>query len=118
MTGSRPGGVTLVSVLAWISGLFGIIGGLVELLATFAIIGWVTLILGIITMAVGVGLWRGRNIARVIAAIVFLVDIATAVYTTTLHQANYWSALVGGLLALIGLIFLFTRAANRFFSNR
>jgi hypothetical protein len=117
MAGSRPGGVALVSVLAWISGVVSIIGGLIALFATFLLIGWLTLILGVITVAVGAGLWRGSNLARVLATIVFIVDIANAIYTMAVQPTSYWSALVGGLLALVGLIFLYTRAANQFFKR-
>ncbi|MEJ1231095.1 MAG: hypothetical protein WDM88_11410 [Galbitalea sp.] len=119
MAGSRPGGVTLVSILAWISGVISIIGGLLALFVSFALVGWLTLILGIITVAVGVGLWRGNNLARVLATIVFVLDIANAIYTMVTAQGNssFWSAFVGGLLALIGLIFLYTRAANKFFGR-
>jgi hypothetical protein len=115
MTGSRPGGVTLVSILAWISGVIAIISGLLLIFGTLWLFGFITLLLGVITVAVGVGLWRGSNVARVIATIVFIVDIADAVYTISLRPASFWPALVAGLLALIGLIFLFTRAANQFF---
>jgi hypothetical protein len=117
MAGSRPGGVALVSILAWISGLVGIIGGLLALFASFLLVGWLTLILGIITVAVGAGLWRGSNVARVLATIVFIIDIANAIYTIAVQPASFWPALVGGLLALFGLMFLYTRAANQFFKR-
>jgi uncharacterized membrane protein YjdF len=115
MTGSRPGGVSLVSILAWISGLIAIISGVVALVAALWLIGLITLILGVITVAVGAGLWRGSNVARVLATIVFVIDVANAIYTIVVSPGNLWPALVSGLLAFIGLVFLYTRAANQFF---
>jgi hypothetical protein len=115
MTGSRPGGVTLVSILAWISGLISIVAGILALIAFFWLIGVIALVLGIITVAVGAGLWRGSNAARVIATIVFVIDVANAVLTILVHPASFWPQLVAGLFAFIGLVFLYTRAANQFF---
>lgn len=117
MTGSRPGGVTLVSILAWISGLIAIIGGVLAFFTVHFLIAVISMALGLITVAVGAGLWRGRNAARVIATIVFILDIAYAVYAIKTNTASFWPELVAGLFAFIGLVFLYTRAANTFFKR-
>jgi hypothetical protein len=115
MAGSRPGGVTLVSILAWISGIIAIIAGVLGLIALQWTIGAISLVLGIITVAVGAGLWRGSRVARVIATIVFVIDVVDAVWTIVIAPSSFWPSLVAGLLAFIGLVFLYTRAANQFF---
>ena len=58
----------------WKPVLFVIIAGL--FITWPAIIGWISLIIGIVTLAVGVGLWRGNHTARTIATIVFAVAMA------------------------------------------
>ena len=66
MAGARPGGVTLVAVLAWISGAVNIIAGILLLIAAIMApdalwFGIVQLALGIITIIVSIGLLRGSN---------------------------------------------------------
>lgn len=121
MAGARPGGVTLVSILAWISGVLQLIGGIVLLFApagennAVTIAAWIGIVLGILTIAVGVGLWRGSPVARVLATIVFVLNLISAVVAMFTASGSLWAALVNGLLALIGIILLWTRAASDFF---
>ncbi|MET0671958.1 MAG: hypothetical protein ABWX66_06950 [Lacisediminihabitans sp.] len=121
MAGARPGGVTLVSILAWISGVLQLITGIVLLFApdgangAVTIAAWISIVLGIITIAVGVGLWRGSPVARIIATIVFVLNLISAVVAMFTASGSLWAALVNGLLALIGIILLWTRAASDFF---
>jgi hypothetical protein len=121
MAGARPGGVTLVSILAWISGLLQLIGGIVLLFTpaisstAVMIAAWVAIVLGIITIAVGVGLWRGSPVARVIATIVFLLNLVNAIIGMFTASIGIWPALVNMLLAAIGLALLWTKAASDFF---
>jgi hypothetical protein len=120
MAGSRPGGVTVVSILAWISGLLQLITGILGLFvapgSVVTIAAWIAIVLGIITVLVGAGLWRGSPTARVIATIVFVLNLVNAVVSLfTVPAGNAWSPIVSGLLALIGIILLWTRAASDFF---
>ena len=120
MAGTRPGGVTLVSVLAWISGLLQLITGILALFvapgSVVSIAAWIAIVLGIITILVGAGLWRGSPTARVIATIVFVLNLVNAVVSLFSVQANSaWSPIVSGLLAVIGIILLWTKAASEFF---
>ena len=120
MAGTRPGGVTLVSILAWISGVLQVITGIVLLLTPvtgtpLVIAAWVGIVLGIITIAVGLGLWRGSPIARIIATVVFVLNLINAIVAMFTAQGSIWAAAVSGLLALIGIILLWTRAASDFF---
>ena len=69
MADARPGAVTLVAVIAWISGAVNIIAGVLLLIAAIMApaalwFGLVQLVLGIITIVVSLGLLRGRNRAR------------------------------------------------------
>lgn len=116
MAGARPGGVTLIAVLTWINGALGIISGILALIAGLGTVGWVTLALGVLTLAVGVGLLNGSNLARVLATIVFVLNVAAAIYTLT-TGGTLWSAIATGGLALIALILLYTARSNAFFRS-
>ena len=120
MAGPRPGGVTLVAVIAWISGAVNIIAGVLLLIAaimapTALWFGLVQLALGIITIVVSLGLLRGRNPARIVVTIVFVLDLISAVVVVLFQQALVWSGVVSGVLVVIGLVLLWTRRANEFF---
>ena len=120
MAGPRPGGVTLVAVIAWIEGVLGVITGTLLLIsgsdfpaATTA--AWVTIIIGIVTILVGVGLLRASNLARIVATVVFVLNLANAIWTMFAVPGQLWSAIIGGLLAVIGLVLLYSARANEFF---
>jgi phage-related minor tail protein len=118
---NRPLGVTLVAIIAWVSGLFQIIASIVVIFAGLfitwpAIVGWFSLVVGIVTLLVGVGLWRGNPTARTIAAIVFTVTIILEVISIFAGD-NVWSAIGGMILPAIGLILLYTRSAREYFGS-
>lgn len=120
MAGTRPGGVTLVAVLACIAGAVNIIAGILMLIAALMApdalwYGLIHLLLGVITIAVAIGLLRGNSTARVLLTIVFVLDLVWAVFVIFFQQALIWSGVVSGVLVLIGLVLLWTRPANEFF---
>ena len=77
----------------------------------------VAIVIGVITILVSLGLFGGSNGARIIVAIVFLLNIAGSVWLMIAHPAAFWSALGSIILPLIGLILLFTSRANAFFAK-
>ena len=122
MADARPGAVTLVAVIAWISGAVNILAGILLLIAAIMApaalwFGLVQLALGIITIVVSIGLLRGRNAARIVVTIVFVLDLISAVVVILFQQAQVWSGVVSGVLVVIGLVLLWTRRANEFFRS-
>ena len=118
---NRPLGVTLVAIIAWVSGFLQIIGSIIVIFATGfltwpAIVGWLSLVIGIVTLLVGVGLWRGNPTARTIATIVFILNIVFEVLGMFSGE-SLWSAIGGSILSIIGLILLYTRAAREYFGS-
>ncbi|WP_127794944.1 hypothetical protein [Agromyces sp. LHK192] len=116
MAGDRPGGVTLVAVLAWISGALQIISGLFQILpggGNFGAGVW-AIILGIVTIIVSLGLFRGSNVARIIVTVIFVINIATGIWLMTV--GSFWTGLFSALFPLIGLLLLWSKRANAFFS--
>jgi hypothetical protein len=119
----RPGGVTLVAVIVWIQGLLTLIGGIIALIGAFApgavggaflAVAIISIIIGIITIAVGFGLLRGSNGARILTTIVLVISLATAIFSMFATN-SFWSQVVSALLAVIGLILLYTQRANEYF---
>lgn len=116
---NRPLGVTLVAIVAWVSGFLQALGAVLAILGGLlitwqAILGWFSLLVGLITLTVGVGLWRGNPTARTIAVIVFVINIVIA-GLSVLGETTLWSAFSSALLSIIGLVLLSTTNAKRYF---
>ena len=114
---NRPLGVTIVSIIAWLSGVFQIIASIFQILGGWlitwhAIVGW----FGLITLGVGVGLWKGNSAARTIAAIVFGLTIIIGI-VSIFGAGTLWGAIGNSILPLIGLGLLYTSSANRYFEQ-
>lgn len=115
MAGSRPFGVTLVAVIAWITGALQVISGVFALFGGNVTLGVVGIVVGIITVLVSLGLFSGNSGARLIVTIVFLLNIGGSIYLLIAHPGQVWSAIGSLILPLIGLILLYTSRANAFF---
>ena len=114
MAGERPVGVTIVAVIAWIIGAIQIVGAILALIAGAGFDAWVVLIIGILTIAVSLGLFRGSNTARIIMAIVFTLNLIVAVWAIVIG-VDFWDQVIAGVLAIVGLVFLFSKKASAFF---
>ena len=122
MTGTRPAGVTVVAVLAWISGAVNIIAGALLIFAAIMApdalwYGLVQLVLGIVTIVLSIGLLRGRPNARIVVTVVFVLNLISALFVIFFQQAQVWSGVVSGVAVVIGLVLLWTRRANEFFRS-
>lgn len=116
MAGERPVGVTIVAVIAWIIGAIQIIGAILALIAGAGFDAWAVLIVGILTIAVSLGLFRGSNAARIIMAVVFVLNLVVAVWAIVVG-VDFWDQVVAAILAIIGLVFLFSAKANAYFTQ-
>jgi hypothetical protein len=120
----RPVGVTVIAIIAWVSGLVMTIGGIV-LLFNLVLVGdiWqatLDIFVGVLTILVGIALLQGNKLARVVATVVLLLNIAISLFalvTQPVAGLAWWGGLAGGLLALVGLFLLWTRRASAFFRN-
>lgn len=117
MAASRPFGVTLVGIIAWITGALQVVSGVLALIGGNLTLGIVAIVVGIITVLVSLGLFSGSSGARVIVTIVFLLNIAGSIYLLIAHPGQAWSAIGSIVLPLIGLILLYTSRANAFFKS-
>ena len=115
MAGRRPFGVTLVAIIAWLTGALQIIAGVLLLIGGEITFGIVAMLIGFVTILVSLGLFGGSNGARILPAVVFVLNIAGSVYLMITGPAQLWSAVGSAVLPLIGLLLLFTSRANSFF---
>ncbi|WP_019180954.1 hypothetical protein [Microbacterium yannicii] len=127
MAQSRPVGVTIVAVLAWISGFFSILGGILMIISglevasmsreALIIAAVISIIVGIVVIIVSFGLFRGSNVARIIVTVVFVLNIVNAVIQMFTGTQSLWTALLSALPSIIGVILLYTKSANAFFTR-
>lgn len=68
---NRPTGVTVLAILFVISGIFGVVGGIV----TFNL---VSLAFGVVYLAVTYGLWNGQNWSRILVIILSVLGILSS----------------------------------------
>ena len=128
---ARPGGVTVVAVLTWLSGAINLITGLLllfqlaneemvaqfggpGLLITFAV---AVMILGLVVLIVAGGLFRGSNGARVVSAIFQVLSIVGAILLSVGAPSLLWTTVLSIVVSIAVIVLLFTGRANRFFAS-
>ena len=117
----RPIGVTLVGVLIVISGVFGIVAGVLGLFDADLRVGasLVTLVLiiviGLVYLLVAKGLFNGNSFARALVALLTFINLVVGVVNLIFVSGMRWNGLVLGLFSLIILALLFSARANAFF---
>ncbi|MCD5346104.1 hypothetical protein [Agromyces sp. S2-1-8] len=125
----RPGGVTFVAVLTWISGLLDIIGGTLLLFqtsvaATVEAFGGasqliasaiVSILIGIIVIIVAAGLLRGSAGARLVVTIVEALSIVASIFLAIAYPAGAIGEYFSAAIAVVVIAILWTRRADAFF---
>ena len=128
---ARPGGVTLVAVLAWISGLLDVIGGTLLLFqtsvaATVEQFGGESqliasalfeILLGVVVIVVAIGLLRGNNASRIVITIFQILSIVGSVFLAIAYPAGAIAEYFSIALAAIVLLLLWTRSATAYFRD-
>jgi low temperature requirement protein LtrA len=128
----RPGTVTTVMVLTYLAGFFDIVGAVVlfavagnsslrdatgQSTGTLTTMAVVSIVLGLVTIGVGTLLGRGAPIARILVTVLMTLRIVAALATMALiGLAAAGEALIGLVLAVVVIAFLWTRRATEFFS--
>ena len=127
----RPGGVTLVAVLTWISGVLDIIGGSLLLFQTsvdatveqfggasqLIASALLTILIGVVVIVVAIGLLRGNNASRVVITIFQIISIIGSVFLAIAYPAGAIGEYFSIALAAIVLILLWTGRASSFFRS-
>lgn len=121
MAGQRPGGVMLIAVLAWIGAALQIISGVLVLTGVLSPNGvgmeaaWVAIVVGVVAFIVAFFLFSGSNVARILVTISFVLSLLTAIFAIASNPSNLVAPIVSGLVAVIGIVLLYTNRANQFF---
>lgn len=131
---ARPGSVTVVVVLVWISAILQIIVGVLLLIVAATVgtsqievatgvlvaVGIFTLIVGLITAAVASRLGKGGNGARIIVTVLEVLQIIGAITTLAVYgTSGAGSGSIGSIaIAVIILALLWNNRANEFFARR
>jgi hypothetical protein len=124
--------VTLVAIIVWITGLLEIIGGALALVAlatsdelvvpggrtAATVYAIIAIAFGIFVISIGAGLLRGSGLARVLVTISLVLSLGGAVYTMIAVPGQFAGGIVTGLLAILGLVLLWTGRASDFFASR
>jgi hypothetical protein len=127
----RPGGVTLVAVLAWISGLLDIFGGSILLfqtsvastveqfggasaLITSAII---SILVGAIVIIIATMLLRGSATARMVITVFQVLSIVGSVFLAIAYPAGAIGEYFGIAVSVIVIALLWTGRASAFFRD-
>lgn len=127
----RPGGVTVVAVFAWISGLLDVIGGTLLLFqtsvtATVEQFGGASqliasalleILIGVVVIVVAIGLLRGNNASRIVITIFQILSIVGSVFLAIAYPAGAIGEYFSIAVAAIVLLLLWTRSATAFFRD-
>jgi hypothetical protein len=128
---ARPGGVTLVAVLAWISGALDILGGTILLFQTSVAAtveqfggssqliasALLTILVGVVVIVVAVGLLRGNNASRVVITIFQILSIMASVFLAIAYPAGAIGEYFSIGVAVIVLALLWTGRASSYFRS-
>lgn len=120
----RPLGVTIMAAITVTYGLFQIGSGIAQLMRGpqgpwSLTVGWFGIVLGLVVLALGFGVFRGSSVARIIVTIAYAITIATTIYgmTAGLMSAATWYLAVPGILAVAGIILLWMPSSNAYFKR-
>ena len=125
----RPLGVTIVAALAFISGAFDIIGGLLLLplqgdpavadgfggTAMVVTLAVVSTLVGILTLVIAFGLLGGNPVARIAATVLQALSFAMSVWIGITQPATLATEIPSALLAVAIVILLWSSDATRYF---
>lgn len=128
---SRPGGVTLVAVLAWISGALDVLGGTLLLFQTsiasvverfggesqLIASAILSILVGVVVIVVALGLLRGDAGARVVITIFQALSIMSSVLLAIAYPPGAIGEYVSIAVAVIIIALLWTRRASDFFRS-
>lgn len=120
MSGARPFGVSLLTVIIVISGILGLIAGIVALLNFNDNVGLISALIlvavSVIYLLVARGLWNGSGGARLVVAIVTVLSLLNGVWMLFTASGQRWSGLGSAIVAIIILAILYSRKASAFFN--
>lgn len=119
-TGTRPFGVSLVTILVVLNGLLGVVVGILALIGDGearirgAALG--VLIVGIVYLLVAKGLWNGNSFSRLLVGIATVLQLIGGVFILIFGGDQRWSGLGSVIFSLIILGLIYGKRARVYFS--
>ena len=120
---ARPMGVTLVGVIIVISGLLGVVTGVLGLFNRNDSVGVgllgliVSVVIGIIYLLVAKGIFDGNRISRLIVAILTVINLLKGISYLFAGRDIIVNGLIDIIVALIVLYLLYGGKARVFFAS-
>ncbi len=120
---ARPMGVTLVGVIIVISGLLGVLLGVLGLFNLNDAVGagiWgviVSMVIGIIYLLVAKGIFDGHRSSRLIVAILTVINLLKGISYLSAGREIIVNGLIDIIVALIVLYLLYGGKARVFFAS-
>lgn len=131
----RPFGISLIAVLVIIGGVMDIIGGilsianrsdvnlLVELKATKSEVTWfgiLLIVVGAIAILVGLMLWKGSPIARILVGVIVALRLVGTVWAFVSFDKSHWYEGIGSVIiyAFVAWYVLADKNVKEFFTAR
>jgi hypothetical protein len=127
---ARPGTVTFVVVLTWISAFLAIIGGILALTASDEVLieagissssattyGIVDIVLGVLIAFVAIGLAGGNNLSRFLITALMVLRIAVGIWAIVALPNGAVTGVLVVAFALLIIVFLWNAKASSFFNT-
>lgn len=130
----RPVGITVIVVLMWIQGVFGILAGLFIFFerndvalathwdassGTFGAFGIVAILVGLATIVLAVSLGRGSNVVRIFIGIISAFNLGVGIWGLFAFEGTAWAnSLWNIIIAGVILYILFgSQSSQEFFGD-
>ncbi|MDP1879215.1 MAG: hypothetical protein Q8M17_16835 [Actinomycetota bacterium] len=120
----RPFSVTLVVAVIFISGILGVVAGFMRIFGwgvdeaqKNVLAGSITIAIGVIYLLVANAVARGSGFARLLVAVVTVINIGLAIWVMFITPGRWLDSLILIFLGLVVLALLYNGRAREFFGR-
>ena len=112
-TRSRPLGVTIIAILSGISGIVGIVLGIVASLI-IPPAGVVSIVIGLIWLGLAWGLWTGKGWAWIVTVIIAIISIIFNIFGAV---TGHFGQIISLIIAAVMLYYLTRPNVKEYFGR-